>query len=115
MTRLDDGSLLIAAAQWGRQRPDIERFIRILRSEDEGQTWEEFPSLPFDEATPFVLDGQLLMFVQRASHRDFNLVSSNDGGKTWSAPVCVLEGPFWNISTPMVERPDALYLSLIHI
>ncbi len=112
MTLLDDGSLLIAAPLWGRNRPEIERTTRMLRSADEGETWEELSPLPYAEATPFVLDGHLLMFVQHASHKDFNLVSSDDGGRTWSPPKRVLEGPFWNISTAMVIRPDALYWAM---
>ena len=112
MTRLDDGSLLIAAPQWRRDRPQVERTLRMLLSGDEGQTWEELPPLPYEEATPFVLDGQLLMFVQHTSHRDFNIVSSDDGGRTWSPPEMVLEGSFWNISTAMVARPEALYWAM---
>ncbi len=112
MARLDDGSLLIAAPLWGRNRPEIERSTWMLRSADEGETWEELSPLPYAEATPFVLDGQLLMYVQTSSHRDFLLISSDDGGKTWTEPVCVLEGPFWNISTAMVVRPDALYWAM---
>ena len=112
MTRLDDGSLLIAAPQWGRDRPQVERTLRMLLSGDEAQTWEELPPLPYEEATPFVLDGQLLMFVQHTSHRDFNIVSSDDGGRTWSPPEMVLAGSFWNISTAMVARPEALYWAM---
>ena len=112
MTRLDDGSLLIAAPLWGRNRPEIERSTWMMRSADEGETWEELSPLPYAEATPFLLGGQLLMFVQHSSHRDFNIVSSDDGGRTWTQPQRVLEGPFWNISTAMVVRPEALYWAM---
>ena len=84
----------------------------MLLSRDEGQTWEELSPLPYEEATPFVLDGQLLMFVQHTSHRDFHIVSSDDRGRTWSPAQMVLEGSFWNISTAMVARPEALYWAM---
>ena len=53
MTRLDDGGLLIAAPQWGPSRygtgPRKDRAhameLRIIRSDDGGQTWEDLPSL----------------------------------------------------------------------
>ena len=114
LTRLDDGALLIAAPQWGRKRVPADRCLRLLRSDDGGLTWDELPALPFGEGTPFVLDGQLLMFVQERSHRDFQIVASDDGGRSWSDPVTVLEAPVWNISTSMVARPDVLYWAMDH-
>ncbi len=86
----------------------------MLRSEDGGATWESLPTLPFEEGTPFVLGGQLLMFVQAKSHRHFQIASSSNGGRTWSPPHTVLEGPLWNISTSMLVRPDALYWAMDH-
>ena len=104
LTQLDDGTLLIAAPHWPRQSGK-GRSLRIFRSDDAGQTWDELPTMPFEEGTPFVLDGQLLMFVQEESRRDFQIVSSDDRGFTWTQPRTVLEGPIWNISTAMVTRP----------
>ncbi len=112
LTRLDDGTLLIAAPQWGRHGSDLERCLRILRSGDGGQIWEEMPTLPYEEGTPFVLDGQLLMFVQYRTHHDFEIVCSGDAGHTWTAPQTVIEGPVWNISTSQVTRSDALYWAM---
>ena len=114
MTRLDDGALLIAAPQWGRVGHDVERSLRILRSEDGGRTWTELPALPLEEGTPFVLDGRLLMFVQEQSHRDFQIVSSDDRGQTWTSPRTVIKAPIWNISTAMLARPDTLYWAMDH-
>ena len=102
LARLPDGRLVIAAPQWGRARtPDAgTRHLRVLVSDDGGTTWDEAPALPYQEGRPFVLDGRLLMFVQEESHRDFLLVGSDDGGRSWSDPVCVLRGPLWNICAP---------------
>jgi hypothetical protein len=112
LTRLDDGTLLIAAPQWGRPGSDEGRCLRVLRSDDGGQTWDEMPALPFEEGTPFVLDGQLLMFVQEKTHHDFQIVSSDDAGSTWTPPQTVIEGPVWNISTSRVALSDALYWAM---
>ena len=110
LARLPDGRLIIAAPQWGRVRtPDAgNRHLRILVSDDGGAIWDEAPALPYEEGRPFVLDGRLLMFVQEESHRDFLLVGSDDGGRSWSDPVCLLRGPLWNISTAMLERDGEL-------
>jgi hypothetical protein len=112
LARLDDGTLLLAAPQWHRPGWDYCRRLRLLRSDDGGRTWEELPGLPYEEATPFVLDGQLLMFVQEKCHKDFLVVASEDKGGSWTDPVTVIEGPIWNISTSRVLRPEALYWAM---
>ena len=108
MARLDDGTIIIAAPQWSRDRDELDFLLRIARSRDGGQTWEELPGLPYQEGIPFVLDTQLFMFVQEVSHRDVQIVASNDDGITWTDPVTVIEGPLWNISTARLVRPDAM-------
>ena len=112
LARLDDGTLIVAAPQWGRRGTDVGRSLRIVRSTDGGQTWTDLPTLPYEEGRPFVVDGQLLMFVQERTHRDFQIVTSDDRGETWTAPRTVIEGPLWNISTAQVIRPDALYWAM---
>ncbi len=112
LTRLDDGTLLLAAPQWHRPGWDYSRRLRLLRSDDGGLTWVELPGLPYEEATPFVLDGRLLMFVQEKCHKDFLVVASDDRGETWSDPRTVIEGPIWNISTSRVLRPEAVYWAM---
>ena len=44
------------------------------------------------------------MFVQERTHRDFQIVTSDDQGDTWSEPRTVIEGP-------LVEYLDAASLS----
>ena len=93
LARLDDGTLLVAAPQWGRRHTTLGRSLRIVRSTDGGRTWTDLPTLPYQEGRPFVVDGQLLMFVQEQSHRDFQIVTSHDRGETWTEPRTVLQGP----------------------
>ena len=112
MTRLDDGTLIVAAPQWQFMRFGGRQSTRVARSGDGGRTWDEVAELPYADATPFVVDGSLFMFVQQKSHRDFQIVTTEDGGLTWTPPVTVLEAPVWNISTPMLTRPDAIYWAM---
>jgi hypothetical protein len=109
LTRLDDGGLLLAVPQWPLRGSDAKPSLRIIRSVDHGTTWQELPTLLFEEGTPFAIDGQLLMFVQQTSHKGFQVVSSDNQGETWSAPRTVLEGPLFNNSTSMVALPDAVF------
>ncbi len=112
LARLDDGTLIVAAPQWGRRHTNLGRSVRIVRSTDGGQTWTDLPTLPYQEGRPFVVDGRLLMFVQERSHGDFQIVASDDRGETWTEPRTVIPGPIWNISTSQVVRPDALYWAM---
>ncbi len=112
LARLDDGTLIVAAPQWGRRGTDVGRSLRIVRGADGGTTWTDLPTLPYEEGRPFVVDGQLLMFVQERTHRDFQIVTSDDRGETWTEPRTVIEEPLWNISTAQVIRPDALYWAM---
>ena len=69
---------------------------------------------PYRVGIPFELDGQLLMFVQEQSHRDVQIVGSDDGGVSWSDPVTVLEGPLWNISTARLVRDERIFFGMDH-
>jgi hypothetical protein len=40
---------------------------------------------------------------------DLLLLKSTDGGKTWSEPVTLFTGHFWNCHTGMVQRDNKLY------
>ena len=109
---MDDGALIVAAPQWQFQRFGGRQSCRIARSDDGGRTWAELAELPYPDATPFVVDGRLLMFVQEKSHHKFQIVTTEDGGRTWTSPVTVLEDPVWNISTSMLEDPDTIYWAM---
>lgn len=60
LARLDDGTLIVAAPQWGQRGTNVGR------------------SLPYEKGQPFVVDGRLLTFVQERTHRDFQIVTSDD-------------------------------------
>jgi BNR/Asp-box repeat. len=70
------------------------RQIFVIRSRDGGETWSP-PSLvatgeqhAFEEPCPLVLgSGRVLMMLRDNSTRVLHMVSSLDGGMTWSAPA----------------------------
>ena len=112
MARMDDGALIVAAPQAQYARFGGRVSSRVARSDDGGQTWDELEELPYFDATPFVVDGRLFMFVQEKSHRDFQIVTTEEGGRTWTPPVTVLEAPVWNVSTPILAWPDTIYWAM---
>ncbi len=52
LARLDDGTLIVAAPQWGRRGADVGRSLRIVHSTDDGATWTDLPKLPYEEVRP---------------------------------------------------------------
>lgn len=86
---------------------------QVVRSDDGGRSWERVTQLPYYSGVPWTYDGTLYLFgfTEGSEYRndDVHLLSSEDGGATWSAPVTVAEGHFWNCQTGMVIRDDHLY------
>jgi len=109
MTVLPGGRILAASPAWKRVN---EGHLILSRSSDRGRTWEELPSLPYVEATPFVARDALYMFTQYKQHQGVYFIRSDDEGETWTKPSKVLEGPFWNCQTNMVQRDGYLYWSM---
>jgi len=112
ITRLDNGILIIAAPQWRFQRFGAQQIVRILRSTNNGNSWNEITSITAYDATPFVIDGKLLMFIQEKQHQDFQIMASEDEGLTWSKPTTVINAPVWNITTPMVHKLNTIYWAM---
>ena len=65
--------------------------IRILRSKDEGQTWELLPEVAFAKADESKMEqlsnGQIFLSVRRQGDRGFNVAANADGtgwGTSWT-------------------------------
>ena len=56
LARLDDGTLIVAAPQWGRRHTSLGRSLRIVRSSDGGQTWTDLPTLPLSRPETWFTD-----------------------------------------------------------
>jgi len=107
MARLPSGHFLVAAPCWQRRvGPD---HLMMARSDDGGKSWKRLPDLPLAEGTPFVVGDELFMFTQPRQHQDVYFMRSDDEGESWTGPVKVLEGAFWNCQTSMVVRDGRLY------
>ncbi len=116
IVRLPSGGLLVAAPCLERATDDwhgVRSWQTFLsRSLDGGKTWTPLPTLPYSDATPFVHEGVTYMFVQPAKWENVSLVKSLDEGETWSQPVLLFQGSYWNCHTGMVIHQNRLYWAL---
>lgn len=119
LTRLDDGTLIavvpvVPREPWSEERRAEHSVIHLLRSSDEGKSWQAASDLPYYSAAPWVEKGTLYLFankpgIGKARNADLLLLRSTDGGKTWSEPVTLFKGYYWNCDTGMVRRDHKLY------
>lgn len=118
LARLDDGTLVavvpvVPREEWSAQRRATQSRTHILRSGDGGKIWQQASELPYYSAAPFAHRGELYLFVNKGGTKSRNddllLLKSADGGKTWSEPVTLFQGHFWNCHTGMVQHDDKLY------
>ena len=118
LVQLDDGTLVavvpvVPREEWSKERRATQSVTHILRSSDGGQTWLKASDLPYYSAAPWTHGGALYLFVNKGGTKvrndDLLLLKSTDGGKTWSEPVTLFTGHFWNCHTGMVQRDNKLY------
>jgi hypothetical protein len=121
LVRLDDGTLVAAVpvvprAQWSKDRRMERSAIHIVRSTDRGRTWNVASELRYYSAVPWTHQGRLYLFANKPGtefrNDDLLLLRSDDGGQTWSSPVTLFPGHFWNCHTGMVQRPNQLYWAI---
>jgi hypothetical protein len=121
LVRLDDGALVAAVPvvpreKWSKERRVDHSVTHILSSHDGGKTWQALADLPFYSAAPWVDRGTLYLFANKpggnSRNDDLLLLRSGDGGKTWSDPVTLFKGHFWNCHTGMAVRENHLYLAV---
>ena len=119
LVRLDDGTLLAAVPvvpreKWSEERRLDHSVVHILSSSDGGNTWKALSDLPYYSAAPWVDHGTLYLFANKPGigkkrNADLLLLKSVDSGRTWSAPVTLATGYFWNCHTGMVQRGQRIY------
>ena len=118
LVRLGDGTLVAAVpvvprVEWSVARRVDHSVTHILRSGDHGKTWQPLADLPYYSAAPWVHGNALYLFANKAGAKSRNddllLLRSKDGGATWSGPVTLFRGHFWNCHTGMAIRDHHLY------
>jgi len=122
LERLQDGSLIAVVPVVPRQEWSVERRVEhsvthILRSNDHGKSWQAQSDLPYYSGIPWVHDGKLYLFaitpgVTKTRNDDLLLLRSDNEGKTWSAPVTLFKGHFWNCHTANIVNNNHLYLAV---
>ena len=91
MVRHPDGYLLASMDLYAHAHP--QNLTLIFRSDDEGKSWHYVSELmPCFWGDLFVHNRALYMLSCSTEYGDLLIGRSDDGGKTFSAPVCLLRG-----------------------
>lgn len=91
LVRHPDGFLLSSMDVFAPMHP--HNLNMIFRSDDDGQTWHYVSELmPSFWGKMFIHNGELYMLSCSTEYGDLQIGKSIDGGKTFSAPVCLLRG-----------------------
>lgn len=118
LVRLAESALVavvpvVPREQWSQERRAERSRAHIVRSGDSGKTWQRLADLPYYSAVPWTHGGALYLFANKGGTKfrndDLLLLRSGDGGRTWSAPVTLFKGHFWNCHTGMAVRDRHLY------
>ncbi len=119
LTRLDDGTLLavvpiVPREEWSVERRREHSVTHILNSTDGGKTWQEISTLPYYSAVPWTHNGKLYLFANKPGlgnkrNEDLELRRSENNGRTWSEPLTIGKGNYWNCHTSMAVKDGFLY------
>lgn len=91
LVRHPDGFLLASMDLYASDHP--QNLTLIFRSDDEGESWHyQCELMPCFWGTLFIHRGELYMLSCSTEYGDLLIGRSTDGGKSFSAPVCLLRG-----------------------
>lgn len=91
LVRHPDGYLLSSMDVYAYGYP--QNLTLIFRSDDNGKTWKYVSELmPCFWGKMFVLNNDVYMLATSTEYGDLLISKSSDGGKSFSAPVCLLRG-----------------------
>ncbi len=91
MVRHPEGYLLSSMDVYAKDHP--QNLTLIYRSDDDGESWHYVSELfPCFWGKLFIHRGELYMLACSTEYGDLLIGKSTDGGKSFSAPVCLLRG-----------------------
>ncbi|MEX2580726.1 MAG: sialidase family protein [Verrucomicrobiales bacterium] len=110
LLRLPDGALLLAYQKIRDPQPGN---MRVFRSEDDGETWQQMPErVEFGAGRLFLHEEKpYFLGVGPDLRGDIRISRSEDGGRTWAEPVTLFADheAFYNPSTSMLKSDGKLY------
>jgi hypothetical protein len=112
MTRLTNGHLFVATCARTRLRDKHNDFTFLSLSVDGGNQWESLGTIPFPDATAIVHGSSLYIMGQYRQGKDWLIMRSDDEGRTWTDPVTLFKGKYWNCQSSMVLRNGHLYWAM---
>ncbi len=89
----------------------VPRRFRLAVSDDGGRTWRQLPPLDLHSAQPFVHESKLYLLGNLAIRRNIVILRSNNEGRSWTEPVTLFEGSYWNAPTGVLIKDRRLYRS----
>ncbi|MGI5819620.1 MAG: sialidase family protein [Armatimonadota bacterium] len=109
LAHLPDGGLLCAAPLI--TRPRGQGVLRFHRSDDGGRTWRRLPAESAFHCGRLIPQGEALYFVGAGPTRGegIRIIRSDDMGESWSEPVELFAGGFYNAASGYVVRDGRLY------
>ena len=109
LARTADGALLCAAPLL--VRPADEGILQFHRSEDDGMHWSPLPAAGAFHCGRLIALGESLYFLGAGPNRGdgIRIIRSDDGGASWSGPVGLFDGAFYNAASGYVVREGRLY------
>jgi hypothetical protein len=101
--------VLVDRTKDGNAGPKRELKTLVFGSSDSGMSWQQAAEIEVDDGTLFVHEDKLYYLCNLVDRRNIVITCSNDEGASWSPPVTLFEGRFWNTSTGLVKTEDRLY------
>ena len=92
-------------------KQDNQKRFQLARSGDDGKTWDHLPPLDLTVGLPFLHDGKLYILGNGLGRKNIVILSSEDQGESWTEPVTLFNGNYWNAPTGIARSGSHVYRS----